>query len=233
MLLKQRKWFNEYSIYAKSGTESISNDDLDRLHSLYRAVVTQIDQFFGQVFEILEDHTDETMIVITADHGENLGEDNTLSHQFSMSDALLEIPLIVFDPIEKVPEGDDHSLTQLHDLHTSIGKWASVDVPNYCPPPILESRDYAYASYRPSPSVLTKYHEDVPADDRRPIRQEAIKAGDSKLISYPNEGEIAGDKHLKETLADIKKGFKPIQPKAGSQELDEETLQQLEQLGYR
>ena len=42
---------------------------------------------------------DDTQIVLTSDHGENLGDGNLLGHSFSLDDRLLHVPLVTAGPV--------------------------------------------------------------------------------------------------------------------------------------
>src|SRR5262249_62397010 len=43
-----------------------------------------------------------TLLVITSDHGENIGEHELMDHQFSLHDTLIKVPLLV-----RYPDGAD------------------------------------------------------------------------------------------------------------------------------
>ncbi|MDP6933985.1 MAG: sulfatase-like hydrolase/transferase, partial [Myxococcota bacterium] len=60
------------------------------------------DMFMGIFFEELDRRglLDETVIVVTSDHGEGLGEQGIFEHGFHMSDEVLRVPLMI-----RLPKG--------------------------------------------------------------------------------------------------------------------------------
>lgn len=69
---------------------------LERMRKLYQAAVTMMDAWVGRLLETLDSAgvIDETIIVVTSDHGENLGENGLLGHGFSLDNRLIRVPLI-------------------------------------------------------------------------------------------------------------------------------------------
>ena len=47
---------------------------------------------------------DRTLLIITSDHGENIGDHGLMSHAYSLHDTLIHVPLIVRYP-ELFPPG--------------------------------------------------------------------------------------------------------------------------------
>ncbi len=80
------------------------------LRKLYLAGVRKVDDYVKEFFGILKanDLLSETVVIITADHGDEFGEHGGLSHDGKMYSELVEVPLIIFDPSLSravVPEG--------------------------------------------------------------------------------------------------------------------------------
>ena len=84
------------------GEVRMPEDTIARTRRLYAGAIRQMDDWLGGVIEELDRRKilDETLIVLTSDHGENLGEDGLIGHVISMSDRLLRIPLIFSSPVE-------------------------------------------------------------------------------------------------------------------------------------
>src|SRR5687768_16946117 len=55
---------------------------------------------------------DDTQLVLTSDHGENLGDGNLLGHAFSLDDRLIRVPLVSAGP-SPLPTDSVMSLTRL------------------------------------------------------------------------------------------------------------------------
>ncbi|MFH0912669.1 MAG: sulfatase [Candidatus Omnitrophota bacterium] len=60
----------------------------------YDAAIRHVDFQIGRVLERIKSNT---LIIVTADHGESLGEHNVYFHHEGLSDAILHIPLIIKD----------------------------------------------------------------------------------------------------------------------------------------
>jgi arylsulfatase A-like enzyme len=60
--------------------------------------VSYVDRFLAGFVDAFEPLLDRTLLVVTADHGENLGEDHRLGHVLSLDERLLFVPLAVSGP---------------------------------------------------------------------------------------------------------------------------------------
>lgn len=79
------------------GLYSISDEEWDVLQALYRAEIAYLDEQIGSVVHALRaaDEWEDTVFVVTSDHGENVGEHGFLGHQYCLSDTLIHVPLVV------------------------------------------------------------------------------------------------------------------------------------------
>ncbi len=84
----------------KIGKLKLNERDKVRLRALYDAEITYHDVHFAAIFDGLDKRglRDDTMVVITADHGEEFWEHGSVGHGHSVYDELLRIPLIVRIP---------------------------------------------------------------------------------------------------------------------------------------
>jgi arylsulfatase A-like enzyme len=99
---------------AAAGGFDIPQAAVDRMRLLYAASVRQADDWVARLLDRL-DHAgllDETIVIVTADHGENLGEGNLIGHVFSLDDRLIRVPFVVSGPAAPVP-GPRFSLLDL------------------------------------------------------------------------------------------------------------------------
>jgi hypothetical protein len=78
------------------------NPDVQRYRELYRTAIDYLDRQLVDFVEKIQSKTDEnTTVIITADHGENLGypEDGGLfNHVGSLSESLLHVPMYIINP---------------------------------------------------------------------------------------------------------------------------------------
>lgn len=92
-------------------------DVLGRMRELYLGGVRYTDQWLGEFTAELRSAGlfDDTLIVVTSDHGENFGECGRLSHAFSLDDRLIHVPLVIANASAAAPSSV-YSLTQVPKL---------------------------------------------------------------------------------------------------------------------
>lgn len=80
--------------------DELSKDDVKDLLKLYDGEIRFTDHYVGKVLEELESRgtLEETIVVITADHGEAFGEHGRFGHHPYLYDELLRVPLVVSVP---------------------------------------------------------------------------------------------------------------------------------------
>ncbi len=81
----------------KSGALRLNDRDRARLIALYEGEITYHDRHFASVIEALERRglDDDTIVVFTADHGEELFDHGSVGHGHSVYEELIRVPLIV------------------------------------------------------------------------------------------------------------------------------------------
>ena len=83
------------------GEITLPQSDLEHLKTLYDAELLEMDKELGKIFELLSETKliDNSIIIITSDHGEEFGEHGTWAmHAYSLYDELIHIPLIIRIP---------------------------------------------------------------------------------------------------------------------------------------
>jgi len=90
------------------GKLGINERDKTRIVALYDSDVSYNDQQFGKLLELL--NADDTMIIFTADHGEELWDHGKIGHGQSLREELVHVPLLIsypplFPPGKSVSEG--------------------------------------------------------------------------------------------------------------------------------
>lgn len=73
---------------------------LDRMRELYAGAVRYMDDWLERLLSVLDSHgkLDDTLVLVSSDHGENFGEGGLLAHAFSLDDRLLRVPLVAAGP---------------------------------------------------------------------------------------------------------------------------------------
>ena len=92
--------------YAPNGTKHITGEqplpeaELRLLQDYYDGEIAFLDHYIGQMLKQLRasGHLDNTIVIVTADHGEHLGEHHLLGHNMSVYEDLLRVPLVISHP---------------------------------------------------------------------------------------------------------------------------------------
>lgn len=80
-----------------TGEVEMSERDFRALRGLYRAELAYLDNRLEELVASFEAAgcREDTVFVITGDHGEHIGEHDLMDHQYSLSRTLLSVPLVV------------------------------------------------------------------------------------------------------------------------------------------
>jgi len=83
-----------------AGRLRLSEADFQILRDLYESVVVHADELVGGILDAVDRAgiAENTLVIVTSDHGENLGEHGLIDHTLSMHETTLHIPLIVRYP---------------------------------------------------------------------------------------------------------------------------------------
>jgi arylsulfatase A-like enzyme len=83
-----------------AGKLKVTERDKTRIIALYDSDVSYNDQQFGQMMKLLEGagRSDDTMVIITADHGEELWDHGRIGHGQSLREELIHVPLAIYYP---------------------------------------------------------------------------------------------------------------------------------------
>ena len=105
-----------------AGHLNFTEEQVEHYKELYDGEICYLDWRMGCLFDFLQDKNimDDTVIFITSDHGENMGENGYFWHAFCLSDPLIRVPLIARYPdwFEKGKFSDD--LVQSIDIVPTI-----------------------------------------------------------------------------------------------------------------
>jgi len=107
-------------------------EEIRFIRSQYMAKLTMVDRWFGELTARLDELSlwDDTVVIVTTDHGHDLGERGTFGKQHPHYDSHANIPLFVWHPEHPAEGGRAISgLTQTVDLFASVLEAAGVPVP--------------------------------------------------------------------------------------------------------
>jgi arylsulfatase A-like enzyme len=73
---------------------------LARMRHLYGRSIRSLDDWLARLLERMDEKRvlDDTLVIVTSDHGENLGEANLIGHSFSLDQRLIHVPWIMAGP---------------------------------------------------------------------------------------------------------------------------------------
>lgn len=242
------------------GKVKMTENDFETLNALYDNDIRYLDVQIGSLLSHLRQQRllDNTIVILTADHGEHFGEHGLMSHELSVYDVLLRVPLIVRYPPKfakgtRVPE-----VVETVDLFPTILKVLGISVPKDVQGVSLmepSKHPYAFAEYdnaRAVDKIERRFAKtEIPANPvyRRKVLK-VVRSGDYKLIwgsdgtrelysigkdpyeernLYKAESQQAT--HLESILGKWLASFKPSRYYK-EEEISKEALEELKALGY-
>jgi len=107
---------------AMAGQITYTPEDIEDLKAMYDGALYYLDQYIGRLDEHLRDLglADDTLILITSDHGESFGEHGLFDHQYGLYENLIQVPLVVRGPGVYEPGRAENGLAQLVDIFPSV-----------------------------------------------------------------------------------------------------------------
>lgn len=111
--------------------ESVALEVLMRKYcNLYDDEMLYLDHMMYHLWSILKQSpfADETILIITSDHGEHLGEKSIYGHSVTLYNELIWVPLIIHYP-QKGKKGIDDRLVSLNDLYATTLELVNCPLP--------------------------------------------------------------------------------------------------------
>ena len=120
--LREAKQVNQDRWKYLANIVSMDERDFEILTALYDGEITYLDTRIAEVLGWLEESgiLDRTMVIITADHGENVGDHQMMGHAYCLYDTLLHVPLIIHYPGGTTAPGRVEHQVQTLDLLPTI-----------------------------------------------------------------------------------------------------------------
>lgn len=243
-----------------AGAVPMGDEDFAILTALYDGELRYVDMRLKEVADALaaQGRWDNTLFIVTADHGENLGEHGMMSHKFVLFDTLLRVPLIMRCPT-RLPQGYTvEEFAQPTDIMPTILELAGIEpAENVQGRALLKEGqvtpgpEFAISEkFRPN---LSAFRRRFPEFDVRPydVRKKAIRTRREKFVWHSDEAnefyDLArdpGELHncieeeperaeaLRRMLFDWLASIEHFETDGSAPELDALMRQQLERLGY-
>jgi arylsulfatase A-like enzyme len=242
-----RRWSVDRMLRYNTGREEIPDEELALLRSQYRGEISYTDAWLARLLDRLDGAglARDTVVAVTADHGENLGEHHLLSHVMSMHETLLHVPLVLAGP--GVVAGEEHAPVGLAALPATLlaaleGRWQD---------PAADGGAVPVAEYESAAAQVSgarRLDEQVPPELRERLRarwfaayEDSLKytassAGHERLVDLgadPAEEHDVSSAHP-EPLARLRAARDGWAGDAetGGEVLDAEIAAHLEGLGY-
>jgi arylsulfatase A-like enzyme len=177
----------------------ISDVDLRNLNHIYCKQIYLIDHLFGRFFSRLFEKklNNDTAIIITSDHGDNLGERGILNHVFDFSDFLLKVPLLIYAPNHQSNTVISQRISNRRIYHTILDMAGFSNKLSLISPDLFVE-DYVFSIYEPINWGLSRLSEKQKAE----IKKQNLDT--NKIIAYYDDFKLITDFTNSPTLFNIK-----------------------------
>ena len=220
------------------------------LEATYEAELTYADYIAEQIFKYAVSSGEDTVVIITGDHGEMFGESGMLGHNLVLHDGILNVPLVTYGLDTGVAQSDD--LIQHADVSKAILDMCDVQSEqfNQAIDFTHEHRDYIVAERGPRVSRAGKLTERNPEFDTSSFHWDQLSmirssdwkyqrsSGEEDLFKLPDEEKDVIEENrdmansLRSELDAILSNNDIVVGRQERMEKDAETIEQLQNLGY-
>jgi arylsulfatase A-like enzyme len=219
----------DISWHLRSLNEQYSESEKKCISDRYDASLRHLDDHLGRLFNILEERNlaDDTLIVLTSDHGKCLGEHNYMGVGTFLYNELIRIPLVVSPPSRETWANASDLISQI-DIHQHILEAAGVDTPK-------RGYDGVYSETIGPHQDVTVRSRSLPEEGLRRIEIDGtslIRDINTNEASF--EGSPISDQRVKlERLeSEYVNGMVEFRKQRVDEDMDEATRDHLEELGY-
>ncbi len=211
----------------------IEEADFEASSKLYNAEIDFLDDQLGNLFEFFKKQNlmEDTVFVIVSDHGENLGEDNMFGHQFSVSEQLVSVPMMIKAP--GLDEDQVKEQTELRQLYSIIPKLAALEEgkPEFGQKKALGGYQRPKLDLRTIPdnkvSEFDKQLSFVRGEGKKLVRSENDNGFEDNMIDLETGEQVEIDEEFVKAIEDIGEA------EEGNTDIEEEEVKErLEELGY-
>ncbi len=111
------------------GNINLTENDLQHVIAMYDAEIMSVDNSFGKLIEELRKNNllNNTIIIVTSDHGEEFQEHGSMRHSHTLYNELLHVPLIVYAPLA-APSIKDYTVQSI-DIAPTILTMLNISIP--------------------------------------------------------------------------------------------------------
>jgi arylsulfatase A-like enzyme len=225
------------------GTAKLDDDTRAVLRDRYDAEIRDMDRQLGVLLEavLARPGGERALIVVTADHGEALGEEGRLGHGFWLSEEVTRIPLLVRYPDDRAGGTRSEEPIQLVDVLSLLARELDLVLPEQAEGLEQGKRAAAFLAMQREPTTALRfgdaYYRDLQAVIRWPEKLLRSDDGSEKLLrlspdllSEAPHADATAAAELRRLL-DSHVGAGPKAPVVPPQ-ADPRTVEALRALGY-
>jgi arylsulfatase A-like enzyme len=189
-LLSRLGQFKRFSIQAFLQRTVLPDRDRQMLRKLYEGEVRYLQRLLSEFVERLDaaGALRDTVVVVTSDHGEQLGEHGLYGHGSSLHEELLHVPLWTLGPPDLVGRGVETRRVSTQGLYRAFLDWARGEQAILSNGPVLAEAEGMW--YQP---VVQRMGLDAPMEAKLKATSWAMYDGDRKYIRDEAGGEALYD----------------------------------------
>ncbi len=194
---------------AMEGRAAVTDEERDAIRATYDATLVDLDTATGTLLDGLAARgvLDDTIVVVTSDHGENLGERGMWDHRWDLHHTLTHVPLVIRYPA-KVEAGRVAAPVSTAHVFGSLLRWTGVPAPDSGKPfpPLGEPPEVISELVAPTPRLdeVRRAFPDLDRDRWR-HRYRAITDGAFSLLedeaALPELADLRADPGQTKDLA--------------------------------
>ncbi len=125
-LARNTSWRDVRDIARKTGHiriydfgETATDEEIELVKALYDASICYQDMLLGKLVAFLQQHAPNTVIIVTADHGEAFAEEQAFGHNFCLEETQIRVPLVMAGP--DITAGEQvNTLVQTRDIAQTV-----------------------------------------------------------------------------------------------------------------
>jgi choline-sulfatase len=239
----------------KKGSLKVSERDKQRIEALYKGEISYHDKYLGSFMQRMADMglLEDTLLIITADHGEEFWEHGSVGHGHSIFQELVHVPFVVFwkgvvPAGRRVADNHDHAV-----IVPTLMDGLSLDAPDYLegtsilPKAVGLDEKYPHAGFSTHQNErMGVWSDRVKLQMNGPVNTylyDMAKDPDCKNNVYKNHpvslrymrtllGLFMGSPDRKDWKSTALLAEKQLDVKVEEVEWDDELKKQLQKLGY-